>query len=786
MLIAELNEQLNVRATVNAVNLNGLRTFPNLSLELTNVRINESKPHYNQHLLYARRVVVKFNPLTLLKGNNEIDKIELSGGALRMFTDKNGVTNFDIFKPDTTSSETSLDIDLKHVVMKGFRCVYVDQNQNQSLNFETDELLFSGKFKDDTYKLKTKGDGLFDHLTLGGVDYVIGKKIRTDLELEIDQKINAYHIEKGKIGMDNLMLDVKGDILLVGTEPDLDLTFNGTKIDVQAVISVLPNEVAYTLRDLKSAGQIDVSGKILGRFTEDSWPDINVAFGFVDASVTSKTHDLNCQKINLTGTLKNPSSKQLDMHIDLEELNMNKSSISGLLDIKDLSTPDIQFALKGLVDFSDVKGLIVQDESDELSGKTLFNVEGKLPYNDTLDQLNFSASTVQGDIELRDVNYNGADGSLAKQLFAKCRIKGDVLNQVEIKGELWKNNVDFVGTIGNWQTYLVNQKRLKINGTLKSTQVNLDFSGDTTENVDTTKLTSLNYDIDTDLKLEVENFVWSNFKAKNLTGRLLWNNRGILFRNLIFDAWGGTNQMDGELLEFEEEFALSSTSISENVAIEELLKDFDNFGQSEFTPEILQGRLTTTIDLHMLFDRRFNVIEDSLKSLADVLIEDGRLKDYTTMETLSSFIDLEDLQDIKFKELKNTIEIYDRTIFIPTMNIQNNALNVEISGTHNFDNYMNYQLKIRITELLANKSGWVKRKKERQLEENKDGGLSAFILMVGTPDDLKIKYDRKAVKDKIKNEVKKERQNFFKELKREIKREKSPTEDRKKVQWEDE
>jgi len=156
------------------------------------------------------------------------------------------------------------------------------------------------------------------------------------------------------------------------------------------------------------------------------------------------------------------------------------------------------------------------------------------------------------------------------------------------------------------------------------------------------------------------------------------------------------------------------------------------------------------------------------------------------METLSSFIDLEDLQDIKFKELKNTIEIYDRTIFIPTMNIQNNALNVEISGTHNFDNYMNYQLKIRITELLANKSGWVKRKKERQLEENKDGGLSAFILMVGTPDDLKIKYDRKAVKDKIKNEVKKERQNFFKELKREIKREKSPTEDRKKVQWEDE
>ena len=112
-------------------------------------------------------------------------------------------------------------------------------------------------------------------------------------------------------------------------------------------------------------------------------------------------------------------------------------------------------------------------------------------------------------------------------------------------------------------------------------------------------------------------------------------------------------------------------------------------------------------------------------------------------------------------------------------------MNLEIAGTHNFDNYMNYQLKIRVTELLANKSGWVKRKKERQLEENSDGGLSAYILMVGTPEDLKIKYDRKAVKDKIKNEVKEERKEFFKELKREIRREKSPTEDRKKVQWEE-
>jgi len=148
-------------------------------------------------------------------------------------------------------------------------------------------------------------------------------------------------------------------------------------------------------------------------------------------------------------------------------------------------------------------------------------------------------------------------------------------------------------------------------------------------------------------------------------------------------------------------------------------------------------------------------------------------------------VELDDLKDIKLKEMSNTVEIRDRTIYIPTTEVQSNAMNLTIGGTHNFDNFMDYRLKIRITELLASKSGWVKKKKECQLEENKEGGLSAYVIMVGTPDDLKIKYDRKTVQENIKKEIKKETKNFFQDLKKEIKREKSNTKDRRKVEWDE-
>ncbi|MFT7592377.1 MAG: hypothetical protein ACI9UJ_002312, partial [bacterium] len=523
VLISELNDQLNVKATVTAVNLNGLRTFPNLSLELTNVRIEESSPHYNQYLLQARRVVVKFNPLNLLSENNEIDKIELTGGAVRLFTNSSGETNYDIFKPDTSANQTSLDIDLKHVLMTHFRVIYVDYSQDQSLNFETDKLVFSGKFKNDKFQLKTKGDGLFDHLTLGGVDYVIGKRIKADLALDIDQKLNAYHIEKGQIGMDNLLLDVKGDVLIVGSEPDLDLTFSGNNINVQSVLSILPNDVAYTLRDLKSTGQIDVNGTLNGRFTEDTWPDINIAFGFSNASVSSKSLGLNCQKINLTGTLLNPYSKKLDLAIDVSELNMKKSSMSGTLSIKDLMKPDFTFEMKGLIDFNDVKGLLSTDESATLIGKSLFNLKGNLPYSDSLESPDYSKSTIQGDVEIRDASFATEDQSFVSNLFAKSRVDGDNLTRVEIKGGLWSNDVDFKGKIGHWQSYLANQNRLLVIGELKSAKINLGFLSDSTATPDTTALVTLDFNFDADLELDVTEFIWSNLKSKNLTGRFNWD-----------------------------------------------------------------------------------------------------------------------------------------------------------------------------------------------------------------------------------------------------------------------
>jgi hypothetical protein len=120
---------------------------------------------------------------------------------------------------------------------------------------------------------------------------------------------------------------------------------------------------------------------------------------------------------------------------------------------------------------------------------------------------------------------------------------------------------------------------------------------------------------------------------------------------------------------------------------------------------------------------------------------------------------------VRFKTLKNTIEIFDKTIYIPRMMIENNAMNLELEGTHTFSNYMRYSMGLSVAELLATRANWIAKKAEKRIENNNKGGLTAYIIMEGTPDDLKLRYDKATVKENVKGEVQKEKQNFLRALK---------------------
>ena len=112
ILVTEINKALAVEVNVGDISISGIRDFPNLGVKFTNVTINESTPFYQKKLLEAAELSLFVDIIRLYKGEYVIDGIVLRGGQLYVADFING-NNYDIIKPSTDSSNTTLSFEIK-------------------------------------------------------------------------------------------------------------------------------------------------------------------------------------------------------------------------------------------------------------------------------------------------------------------------------------------------------------------------------------------------------------------------------------------------------------------------------------------------------------------------------------------------------------------------------------------------------------------------------------------------------------------------------------------------
>jgi hypothetical protein len=129
---------------------------------------------------------------------------------------------------------------------------------------------------------------------------------------------------------------------------------------------------------------------------------------------------------------------------------------------------------------------------------------------------------------------------------------------------------------------------------------------------------------------------------------------------------------------------------------------------------------------------------------------------------LTKFLKGRDLSHIKFATLTNQIEIKNKVITIPAMEIKSDVIDFNAFGTHTFDNKIDYHLSMLIADL-KNPS---KNKKDDGSEYGQiiDDGLHKekyFFRITGTVEKPEyIAIDKEAYKQNIADKVQQEKQNL--------------------------
>ena len=151
-------------------------------------------------------------------------------------------------------------------------------------------------------------------------------------------------------------------------------------------------------------------------------------------------------------------------------------------------------------------------------------------------------------------------------------------------------------------------------------------------------------------------------------------------------------------------------------------------------------------------------------------IEQGRLMNFKPLESLSKYVEVSELKDIKFSHLHCSFDIKNQIITLPRTNLKNSALNIEFWGKHTFINEIDYHIKLLLSELLTSKKRANKQLDEELefVEHDPENRRCVYLLMTGTVDNPIIKYDRKGLKQKIGEDIKAEKQTLKQILKEEF------------------
>lgn len=745
------------------IDLTIIKNFPDASVVFHNIGIAESVPRSDKQFLHAGEISLVFNIMNLLKGNYVIEKIIADEGYCNLVRDKKGNINYKFWKSSDDTTSANFSIDLQKVECNKMEFNYRDYKYQTDIALFIHHADFSGNFSADKYSMQVAGDVLSKHVNISGSGYLVNQETEVKSTVLVDVNEDKYTFKKGTVALDKNNFLVDGSITL--KEKDYyDLLITGDKINMEALFLLLPGDASKKLSGIQSTGNLNFETKIKGYNTSTETPRIDINFDVVKGSVKHEKFGDKLTDVSFKGSYSNGekhNAESSSIHITNFNARQNNEPISFSLNYANFTNPSIELKLNGNLPASLIIPFAVKDASD---------VEGMISLNNinisgNIKTLSSSLATHQptGEIEFKNLSFTSNDQPVALRS-GKAIVQNNEIRFDQLVASLGGSEVMLNLTVSNWiQTIFPSefQPALHIDGSLKSGQIDLNkllaafSSGEeiksaTTEikSVDDVTNTMLNFS--GTITAEVNELTYDKLLFSNIKTTLDLTPGMIVLDNLTCNAMNGSCELNASFRELSNgTLILETNGTIQQIDIDQLFDQFNNFDQTTLTSKNLKGKLSANIyELKAMWDKDYQLIESSIYNRTNMKIENGELMDYKPLESLSGFVNIKDLRHIIFSTFENEIEIKDRTIIIPAMKIESSALDLYMSGKHSFDNVIDYQFKLSMADLLVKKflGG---NKKTEDYEENKEGGVNVYISMTGTVSNPVIKYNKKEAKQKL-------------------------------------
>lgn len=515
-------------------------------------------------------------------------------------------------------------------------------------------------------------------------------------------EVKKLHLEFAK----NL-IDANAKVRNIMTQPNIDGKIDAN-VDLATLGKVIPLE-----KDEEYKGKLKLAAKINGILSETIYPAWDVAVNLKDGVVKYPGVPEKLENIQLVAASSFSGGKDLDkMTLDVTQLQVDflKNKIDAFLKVRQpITSQNIDAKIKANVDLATLEKVMPMEEGENYKGRLDADIilKGSVQEVQKGRYNNFNAD---GTLTLKNVVY--ATPNLPKEVNIKAmlfKFTPKNLNLAGLKGSIGKSDFSISGTIDNYLAYWFNSDQLKGNFNFKSDLLDVDelmgYVPASESNEEAEPSTTIEdpilipKNIDFNLNTQIKKVKYSGIDMNNVSGNVGLRNQTAYLNNLTTQTMGGTVILGGNYKTTNP--AKPEVNINydlKNIDINALATNFYSIGKFAPVLKLVQGKVSSKLNLTSLVKPDFSPILMSVQSLGDLSTTSVTIDKLPVVGSIGNALKMEKLTSIKtLKDITAKFKIEDGKLhLVKPMNFKMGKIQTELTGFTGLDQSIGYLMKMDI------------------------------------------------------------------------------------------
>lgn len=716
-VLKESSKYIRAEVTIEDVSLSMFRSFPDLNVGIRNVVVTGQGEFSGDTIVQVPLFEASVNLKSLLWGNEVVvNRVLLRDAVVSPVVSISGVANWDVLiageavaeqeSGGTNEGSGDQGVLFHDIAVEGLQFRYNDYQHSIYARVDGVNLQFSGNFSESNTLVDVV-------LGLSNISFrqqnsvwVNNTSLRWEAEIGANLREQAFDIRRSDLWVNDLKLDVTGDVVVRGDKYDVDLKLNAPDTKFESLLALVPKDFQRYIEGLKATGDFTLSAKTKGVYYAGHLPAFDVKFSVGNASIQYAGLPESIEGIHLDLNVSNPGGSADSTLLDLKQMSFTiaNNPFNMYVKVANLNDPVVDGGAKGVINFMSLKkALPLKDVTLQGVITTDVTFNGKYAY---IEREEYEKFTAKGSITLRDILFVSKDFPQGVSISqGDLTVTPSRLNLSNLQARVYSSDFTLKGSVSNYLPYFLKDGVLRGDFSLGSNLLNLNefmVSVPTDTIQQEAKGASkgaleVPKGINIQLSTNIGMVLFDNLTIRGVKGGVHLADGVATLGDLRMNMLNGTMVLNGRYNSVNPKVPRVDFSFDvSNFDVHEVYNSFSFIKRSIPIAMSCSGRVSSSMKFSATLDQEMSPVMSTANGEGFVFSQGILIRDNPAMNQLAGVLKNEELSRISISSLRVDFKLQDGNIVVAPFKTTLAGNPVTIFGNQSVDGVLDYTLSMNV------------------------------------------------------------------------------------------